>query len=281
MLTEIERALPGLSRAERSVADWILADPAAAMSATVSDAARAAGTSEPTVVRFCRSVGADGFRDFKLKLAGAIAHGGSYAHCDVSLDDSAEDAAGKVVDGSIRALYDLREQLGHMPIESAVAALAAARQIVFAGLGASGDVARDALQKFFRLGIPCTVATDPPALLQYGAVAGPDDVFVAISRSGAGTSLVEGCRLASANGAVVIAITPQSTALANVAGLLFALDVAEDPNVYTPMSGRLAQLALLDALQVALALELGPPAEVRLKAAKNALAQQQPGAGKR
>ncbi|MEM7279758.1 MAG: transcriptional regulator, partial [Pseudomonadota bacterium] len=45
----------------------------------------------------------------------------------------------------------------------------------------------------------------------------------------------------------------------------------EDSSVYTPMSSRLAQLALLDALQVALALRLGEPAAERLQRSKDAL----------
>jgi RpiR family carbohydrate utilization transcriptional regulator len=47
--------------------------------------------------------------------------------------------------------------------------------------------------------------------------------------------------------------------------------VSEEANVYTPMSSRLAHLALFDALQVTLALALGELAVRRLQRSKAVL----------
>jgi RpiR family carbohydrate utilization transcriptional regulator len=271
LLDDIHRALPTLSRAERSVGEWILANPQTVMAATLSDIAAATGISEPTVVRFCRSVGAAGFRDFKLSLAADAGRRGSYVHRDVRPDDSIADAVIKVIDGSISALHELRSRAASLPFDEAVAILADARQIVFAGLGASGQVAADACQKFFRLGIPATTATDGPTLLQIGAVAEPADVFVAVSHNGRWPALVDAMDSAARNGASVIALTHGKSPLAAHATLVFENRIAEDTGVYTPMSSRLAHLALLDALQVALAIRLGPVAEQRLRASKQAI----------
>ncbi len=272
MLNDIRRALPTLSRAERCVGEWVLAHPQAATATTLADIADASGISEPTVVRFCRSVGADGFRDFKLRLAAATGHRESYVHRDVSPDDTLADAVIKVMDGSISGLHELRGRAATLPFEDAVAILAGARQIVFTGLGASGHVAADACQKFFRLGIPATTATDGPALLQIGAIAEPADVFVAISHSGRWPALVEAMQSAADNGAAIIALTDAASPLAEHATVVFPDRVAEDAGVYTPMTSRLAHLTLLDALQVALAIRLGPAAERRLRASKKAIA---------
>ena len=80
MIDDIDRALPRLSRAERAVGEWVLLHPEQTTSASVAEIAAAAGISEPTVIRFCRSVGADGFRDFKLRLAASAGRGKSLAH---------------------------------------------------------------------------------------------------------------------------------------------------------------------------------------------------------
>ena len=69
----------------------------------------------------------------------------------------------------------------------------------------------------------------------------------------------------------VIALTVPDSALAAAASLLFDCQINEDTSVYTPMSSRLEQLAILDALQVTLALGLGGAAEDRLRATKKAL----------
>lgn len=271
MLADIQQAIPRLSRAERRVADWVLAHPRQVTGRTVAAVARAAGVSEPTVVRFCRSVGSDGFRDFKLRLAASVGPETSYLHSDVGHADSIETAVQKVVDRSIRDLHEIRGACRAMPFAAAADALAAARQVVFVGLGASGIVATDACHKFFRLGVPCTTATDAPTVLQYGAIAEREDAFVAISRSGLWPGVIDGMTRAAGRGATVIALTTDPSPLASTATLLFGLRVTEDSSLYTPMSGRLAQLAVLDALQVSLALAIGAPAEARLAASKRVL----------
>ena len=271
MLHEIHNRLEDLSRAERAVGEWILAHPREATTATVGDLAAAAGVSQPTIVRFCRSVGASGFRDFKLRLAEAFGSAGSFVHSDVAPSDSVNDAVLKVLDRSIHTLNELRGRIGSMPFATAIDRLATARQIVFAGIGASGEVARDASQKFFRLGIPCAVATDSPTLLQMASIANSDDVYIAISNRGHWPSFVDAMQRAINRGATVVALTDEASPLAATASLVFGNRVAEDTSVFTPMSSRLAHLATLDALQVALAVQLGPVAETRLRATKSAL----------
>ncbi|HNY47650.1 MAG TPA: hypothetical protein PKN64_11885, partial [Casimicrobium sp.] len=69
----------------------------------------------------------------------------------------------------------------------------------------------------------------------------------------------------------VIAITERASQLAKLADIALAVDVDEDPEVYSPMVGRLAQLALIDALAVTVALKRGPALEATLRKAKETL----------
>jgi len=78
-------------------------------------------------------------------------------------------------------------------------------------------------------------------------------------------------------GAKVIAITDPGSQLAQVADLLLACHPTEDTSVFTPMTSRLVQLALLDGLQVALALKMGSTAETRLRLSKDVLNQARAG----
>lgn len=272
MLQQIQHKLETLSPAEQRVGEWVLAHPRRAAHAAIGDVATAAGTSQPTVLRFCRHVGTSGFRELKIRLAESMSQPVSYVHQGVAATDSINDVVSKVIDHSIRSLYNIREFVAAMPFEAAVTRMRAARQLLFAGIGASGIVADDARHKFFRLGIPCSTARDLPTLLQAAAIAGPDDLLVCISQSGSATLMVDAARAARANKAQVIALTAPGSPLAAEADLLFELHAAEDVNVYTPMSSRLVQLAVLDALQVALALKLGTTAEEKLRATKAALA---------
>ena len=271
MLSQIARAIPDLSRAEKRVASWILDHPKQATSATLAHIANECGTSEPTVLRFCRRMGMKGFRELGVRVAESLSVPGSYVHRDVNPDDSISDAAIKVMDASIQSLTEMRAQLSSMPIGVAAGAMAAARQIAFAGLGASGHVARDACHKFFRLGIPCSSLLDTPMILQFAAIAEPDDVLVLLSHTGRWQEFAQAADIASERGATVIAITNPESDLARSASILFPCRVIEDTNVFTPMSSRLGQLALLDALLGALALTHGSAATERLRLSKDAL----------
>jgi RpiR family carbohydrate utilization transcriptional regulator len=271
MLGEINAALPNLSPSQRRVASWIIEHPREATNATLAHIARECDTSEPTVVRFCRHLGLRGFRELGTRIAESLSAPGSYVHRDVRADDSTSDAVMKVMEASIQALVDMRAKLSAMPIDAAAAAMADARQIAFAGLGASGHVARDASHKFFRLGIPCTSLIDTPMILQFAAIAAPDDVLVLLSHTGRWPQFVQTAQLAKKRGATVIAITNPQSELAGEASILFPYDVIEDTNVFTPMSSRLGQLALLDALLIALALSQGEEARDRLRLSKDAL----------
>lgn len=271
MLDQIEKTLPEFSRAESVVARWVLQHPRKVAKMTLAELAQACQSSEPSVVRFCRRLKVDGYREFTRKLTQALSQPQNLVHRDVSSSDSQRDAVLKVLDASIQALLSIRTQVDTLPIDQCVNAMANARQLVFAGLGASAQVAADACQKFFRLGTPCSALTDTPMMLQFAAIAEPRDVLVLISNSGRWPETILAAEKARERGAIVLALTAPNTPLANSATLNLACEGIEDSSVYTPMSSRLAQLALLDALQVALALQLGESAAKLLQRSKDAL----------
>ena len=271
MLSRIEREIPRLSKTGRKVGEWVLGHPRAAADATLAEVARASGVSEPSVIRFCRRVGLDGFRELALRLTEDLSRPASFVHRDVDAGDSVPDAVGKVLDASIRTLVDMRSNAGDFPIETIVERLRTCRQIVFEGLGASGYVAMDACHKFFRLGIPCSSLSDVPSMLQFAAIAGSEDVVIVVSAAGTWPDTIRAAESAAANGATVIALTAPGSGLAEAATVVLPVEPTEDTSVYTPMSSRLAHLAVLDAILVSLALSLGPSASERLRASKNAI----------
>lgn len=271
MLALINQSLPRLSRAEKRVAQWVLAHPRQATESTVAEVARASATSEPSVIRFCRRLGLSGFRELTIRLTESLSRPGSLVHRDVSAGDSISDATVKVVDAAIESLVDLRSQLSTMPFDAVVARMVVARQFVFAGLGASGHVASDASHKFFRLGVPCSALIDTPSIRQFAAIASPGDVLIVVSKNGNAQPVCDAAAQAHNNGAFVVAITDPGSRLALAASTTFACDAREDTNIYTPRSSRLVHLALLDALHVSTALALGEKAASNLERSKDAL----------
>jgi len=270
-LNLIERQAADCSKAELKVAQFVLSDARLVLRMSIAELARHVGVSEPTVIRFCRRLGYSGFRGFKDELLAQSGNMDSVLHQTITENDPVSEAVSKVLESCTRTLLDVSHLAPSLPFEPAAAMLTKAKQIVFAGLGASGFVAQDAQHKFFRLGIPCRTALDTPTILQSAAIAQPGEVFIFISQTGEWPELVDALDRCRAQGVSTLAFTRRGSELAARADLVFDCEVGENTHVYTPMNSRLATLALLDALQVSLAILMGQPAEANLRETKTVL----------
>ena len=121
MLVQIKELTPELSRAEQRVARWVVEHPRQASRSTLAGVAMECGVSEPTVIRFCRHIGLDGFREFTIRLTEDLSRPVSNVHNAVNADDTAPDAVTKVMDASIQSLIDIRSVLPSLPRDRPVA----------------------------------------------------------------------------------------------------------------------------------------------------------------
>ena len=271
MLNRIETIRPSLRKSERRVADLVIAKPNSAVSLSIAAIADQAGVSQPTVARFCRAIGCSGFKDFKLRLAQSLASGVPYVHSDVRPDDATADVAVKIFDRSIATLSRVRNPIDPQSVERAIGILAGANKIEFYGLGNSGIVAEDAQHKFFRLGVPTVAYADPHIHGMAATMLKPGDAVVAISSTGRTIDLLRTVELARESGADVVGITASGSPLAKLCTASLFADVGEDPDVYSPMTSRIAHLVLIDVLAVGVALRRGPVLVQQLEKTKRSL----------
>lgn len=276
MLHRIRQIQGALSPAERRVADWLLAHPDAIAELRLATLADHASVSEPTVVRFCRSIGCSGFSDFKLRVTRYLATHSEGLHASVSASDDTTTIARKVIGASIRELQRVQQSIDSAAVATVAERIATAHRVLFIGVGASALVAQDAHNKFFRLGLACAAFCDGPTIAQAAAITDARSVIIAISKTGESGDITNAVRLARGTGATSVAITTPGSTLAQQADLTLMVDVDEDTTMYTPMSSRLAQLAVLDVLQVCTAIVGGDGAIAHLEASKAAL-QRRPG----
>ena len=269
MLSKISEQLDSLSAAERKVAEAALAEPKWFVHAAVAEIALRAGVSQPTVIRFCRTLGYKGLPEFKLALSASISQSGlPYVHAELNTDDDMGNVMEKVLGNTAAALLGARRSLKESELENAVSWLASARRIEFYGVGNSGIVAQDAQHKFFRFGISAVAYSDAHIQLMAAAVLASQDVLVAVSNSGSSIEILDAAHIAKKNGARLIAITHPDSPLAHIADCVLATAVQEDANLYTPMVSRLLQLAVVDILAIGLALRLGETASLQLEKGK-------------
>ena len=272
LLELIAAAAPQLRRSERKVADVVLADPGRVLHSGMAALAAAAGVSEPTVMRFCNSVGCSGFQSFKMQLAQTLALGLPVTQSAVAVEDSTADLVEKLFDHSINSLDRARRGLDRAALEAAVEVLVAATEVLFVGFGASGIVAQDAQQKFPLFGVPCQAPVDAHQQFIAATLGGPGSVTVAISHTGRTPETLRVATAARQAGATVIALTGQAGPLLDLADVGLVVRTFEDTDSYTPTISRLAALVVIDILATGVLLRRGADGVERVRAMKRQLA---------
>jgi len=272
LLELIAAAAPQLRRSERKVADVVLADPGRVLHSGMAALAAAAGVSEPTVMRFCNSVGCSGFQSFKMQLAQTLALGLPVTQSAVAVEDSTADLVEKLFDHSINSLDRARRGLDRAALEAAVEVLVAATEVLFVGFGASGIVAQDAQQKFPLFGVPCQAPVDAHQQFIAATLSGPGSVTVAISHTGRTPETLQVATAARQAGATVIALTGQAGPLLDLADVGLVVRTFEDTDSYTPTISRLAALVVIDILATGVLLRRGADGVERVRAMKRRLA---------
>ena len=273
MLARIAAVRDQIRPSERKLADYSMAHPGDVINLSMAELAERVGVSEPTVARFCSALGCRGFREFKIKLAQDIAGGMPFLHQDLSVDGELNAdggvpgaaLAGKLFDRTIATLMQVRNNLPADAVDRAADVLAASRRIEFYGSGNSGTVAEDIQRKFFRLGIPTVAYTDSHIYFASALTLGKGDAVVAVSSTGRTRDILDAVQNARKAGADVIALTRSGTPLAEMATVSLVADIADDFDIHSPMTVRIAHLVLGDILSIAIALRMGDTLQERLK----------------
>jgi len=271
LINKITEELPNLNKSETKVAGVILADPEAATQSSIANLASKAGVSEPSVNRFCKRFNASGFPDFKLKLAMSLASGVRFVSRSVDPHDDVFSYTPKIIDSTISNLALVRDSISHAQVDKVVDKLIQAKRIYFFGLGASGAVARDAENKFFRFNLPVSSHEDVLMQRMLASTGTTGDVFFIISHTGRTKEIVEIARIARENGSTVIGLTAANSPLAEFSSVALDIDIPENTDEYLPMSSRIVHLVILDVLATGVTLRRGADFLPHLERIKNSL----------
>jgi RpiR family carbohydrate utilization transcriptional regulator len=280
LLGALEASAPSLRPSEQKVAEVVLHDPATMSRATLAEIAGLAGVSEPSVVRFARSLGFTGFLEFKYQLIQSLAPGLPAIHSSIEADDPVAEIAGKVFDQSISSLRRARELLDLASVEAAVSVLRQASDVIVLGFGASGIVGQDVAQKFPLFGVPVNAPVDVHQQFIAATLATPRTVVLAISNTATTPEVLEAAHEAHARGAAVIALCGKQGPITEAADTTLLVSTMDDTDVYTPSTSRLAALAIVDILAVCVAVNQSPERIADLERMKSRLSDMRKGRGR-
>jgi Transcriptional regulators len=251
LIETIEQIVPTLKKAERRVADLVLQDIEGTTRTSIKAFAAQAEVSEPTVMRFARRMGCDGFSDFKMRLAQDFAVGRMYIEAERKVQEGdAGTTAQRVYQSGMDALSTAFSGLREETLSEAATVVANARQVVCLGVGGSSAVmAQEMENRLFRFGLSVTTSADPYKQQMLAAIADREDVFLIFSVTGKPQSLVDAAGTAVGRGATVIAVTLPESLLARKASLLVPLAIPGDEVHFNfPNRTRYGQLLVIDCL---------------------------------
>ncbi|MEU7928846.1 MurR/RpiR family transcriptional regulator [Micromonospora sp. NPDC049801] len=287
LIVHISGLLPSLSPAEQRVARLVVSDPAAAARRTITDLATAAETSEATVIRFCRSVGMDGYPQLRIRLAAEAARrveppDARVVGGDIPPGADLAQIIATIAFNDARAVEETAEQLDPAVCEQVVEAIAGAGRIDIYGAGASGFVASDFQQKLHRIGRIAFYFPDVHTALTSAALLGRGDVAIGISHTGTTSDVIEVLEQARTRGASTVALTnfPRSP-ITEVADFVLTTAARETTYRSGATASRLAQLTVVDCLFVGVAARNRSRARKALEATAEAVQSHRVGASRR
>jgi len=209
-LLVIAQARDQLHQAERLVADYITEHPELVVNSTVSETAKAAGTSDATVVRFCRSVGLKGFPELKLALARDVTRGraGATDQSAVLASDTADRVAFVTFTAQQQSLTDTMEIQTASALDAAVTAIAEASCLVAIGDSTRASVLAESERRFSAIGMNVHSSIDVGNVgsalsrLQMG------DAVLSFPGATMSAQHARFLEIAASRGAVTITVTP-------------------------------------------------------------------------
>lgn len=270
-LALIRSSIDSMRNSEKKVAKCVLGNPEAVITSSITELAEKSGTSEPTVIRFCRKLGLGGYMELRLNLARDLPSS-QYIYENISDSDSLAGIVGKVLSAHREAISNTLNKLNLDDLDAAVRALQSARRIEFYGLGGSAIVARDAHHKFFRLGIPCVAYDDTHMQVMSASLLSSEDVVVVISHTGSTKDIIDSAKIARKTGAKIIGIIGnENSPLLKFCDIGLSVHSQEAALRLAPITSRLVQLAIVDVLFVAVAMKNFNGTKERLDRVKRSL----------
>ena len=244
-----------LTKAGRRVADYVFANREKVQYLPITALAEDCGVAEATIFRFCRTLGFEGYNDFKLGLAKSVNRAVSSSAQDFELygevqpGDSIQEMCKKLYATDVRSIAQTLELLDENAVRQAVQAMRNAHRIYCFGQGGSMVMAMECWARFATVSGKFSVIGDSHMQAMTASLMGPEDLVLCFSYSGATKDMQDTMRQARSAGAKLVLLTrftkSPAAALADVVVLCGA---DEGPLQSGSIAAKMAMLFLVDVL---------------------------------
>lgn len=187
LMGHILASYPDMTKAEKKVADFVMASPQKALNATITSLAKYCDIGETSVFRFCRTLEFNGYQEFRIALALSLSDSAvSIGQETGRINESASlaEVADRVLGAYESALQKTHASLNLKAVDTAVRLLMGADFIYLFGAGGSAVSALEMQIKFSRIMPNICFDIDMHQQLIKASLLGPGYAAVIFSNSG-------------------------------------------------------------------------------------------------
>ncbi len=211
---KIQGNYPKMRPSEKKVADYFLSYRGEAEKLKLDQLAETIKVSQPTVVRFAKSLGYSSFKELKnaliresvLEEPKGNQDAGFFGY-KITQKDELEELPGKIVGSSIKVLEETIKCVDIKQYKKAIEAIIEAESITLYGVENSISVATDLMTKFLYLGLNCNMHTDYYFQNVSAHNLTDKDLAIGISYTGHSQDTIQMLKIARKAGAKTLAIT--------------------------------------------------------------------------
>ena len=252
-----------LSSSEKKVADYVLLNGYSVSTMTLATIAKEIGVSEPTIVRFVKSIGFSGYSEFKMGLMkdwgreSVIEKSDSELLVELHINENEriEDIPSKMIGMTIKALEDTLKIIDLDNYKRAINMIKTSNIIDVYGVGNSGSIASDIMNKLLRIGLNCRAYSDNHIQQICASHLTKKDLAIAVSHSGSTIDTVNALKVAKESGARTIALTNfKGASISEYADITLYTGDVETTFYSETMVSRISQLAIVDMLYMGILL---------------------------
>lgn len=248
---KIKESLPGLTKKEKLVAEFVLDFPDEVAGMSIEQLAEASGTSPSSVVRLCKSLGYKGYREFCRIIAAEASQFSkqSVTYEDIRPGDSVQTIVRTVSMSNIKAIENSLNIADFEQFEKAISCIYRANRVDFYGVGNSGLVALDAHNKFLRIDKLTFANADPHVQVISATSLKKGDVAIFFSYTGETKDMLTILDVAKKTEATIISVTRYGkNTLSDGADIHLYAASTETLVRSGAMSSRISQLNIVDVL---------------------------------
>lgn len=253
-IIKIKKKYFDLRPSEVKVADFVLRNTKEASKMSIGRLSEITGVSQPSIVRFVKSIGYTGYREFKDDIIVDIV---SNKDNNISLlhgfnlkeEDKIEDVPSKTIKTTIKILENTLKSICIDSFEKAVEMIVNARRIDIYGVENSSSVISDLKNKLLYLGLDVRHNEDVYMQNLSANSLAEEDLAIGISYSGTSKDTVDILKRAKASGAKTLVITNfDQTIISNYADIVIHSSNSKGYIYGNAIFSRTSQSAIVDMI---------------------------------